>query len=350
MNKPLVSVKSRSQSEPLVSVILPTFNRPRTLARAVQSVFDQTYKNFEVIIVNDGGCDIRPVVSMLNDAKKVRVIDHKENRGLAAARNTALRAAEGAYIAYLDDDDLFYSDHLATLVNSLHLTDYKVAYTDAVRSYDLVLDNGEPTIKKETIQSEEFDREWLLVTNVAPVICFMHTRTALANAGLFDEELGPLEDWDLWIRVSREYEFLHVRKATCEIRWSFDGSTMTSSQMADFIHQRKRIFKKHECYVRQSPRAQLGQSKSLQRMNRDLPQKEYMQDLIRRSKASGTADTPVVRELIARLYELTDRLDKQSETLNDLSSKFDELIRFRERVRQNPGFKAYHWLRNRSQL
>lgn len=336
------------QDPPVVSVIVPTFNRPDALALAITSILNQTYQNFEVIIVNDGGCDVRLNVSPEAE-HRVRYISHETNRGLAATRNTALRAARGTYVAYLDDDDIFYPDHLEVLVHALRTSGCEVAYTDAVRVYQAPGTGGSAT-RRETIQSQEFDRDWLLVTNVAPVICFMHTRSAGERVGFFDEELGPLEDWDLWIRMSRECDFLHVKKATCEIRWSLDGSTMTSSQMADFVHQRRRIFDKHKDLTPNDPRARAAQMRSGLMMGRELPRKHHLQQLIKRTKASRVSEEPVVRELLAQLYELDSQLDKSDIELCELEGQLNELARLRDRVRSIPGFKTYHWLRHRSSV
>lgn len=334
-------------ADPLVSVIVPTYNRPERLQRAINSILDQTYKDFEVIVVNDAGCDVGPLISSYHPAR-VRYLSHETNKGLAAARNTALRVAEGSLIAYLDDDDIFHNDHLETLVQALGNGGYEVGYTDAVRAYEASPGDQRKTARSEIVESQDFDRESLLVSNVAPVICFMHTRTAIENVGLFDEQLGPLEDWELWIRMSRQYDFLHVRKATCEVRWTLDGSTMTSSQMAGFIQQRLRIFEKHKAFVQESPRAQAQQSRLSELMMRELPRKENLQELISRAQTSGISQEPIVRELIAQLVEFDNRLDTSEAALIDLEAKFNELVTLRERVRQIPGFKAYHWLRHRS--
>lgn len=338
---------SAQNAEPLVSVIVPTFNRPERLQRAIKSILDQTYQNFEVIVVNDAGCDVEPLISSYRSVR-VRYIFHETNKGLAAARNTALRVAEGSLIAYLDDDDIFYRDHLETLVQELGNSGFEVGYTDAVRANDASPGDRKETASSEIVESQDFDRELLLVANVAPVICFMHTRTAIEGVGLFDEELGPLEDWDLWIRMSRQRDFLHVRKATCEVRWTLDGSTMTSSQMAGFIQQRLRIFEKHKAFAQESPRAQIQQSKLCELMSRELPRKQNLQELINRTQASGISQEPIVRELIAHLVEFDKRLDTSEAALIDMEAKFNELVTLRDRVRQIPGFKAYHWLRHRS--
>jgi len=214
---------------PLVSIIVPTYKRPDMLMNALKSIFGQTYQYYEVIVINDGGSDVRQLFEGLNN-DKIRCLQHDTNRGLPAARNTGIKAARGKYVAYLDDDDLFYPDHLETLVNFLESTEYQVAYTDAHRSYQEMRNGKYVTIKKEVPYSFEFDYERILKENFIPVLCVMHRRSCLDTVGLFDETLQSLEDWDLWMRMSRIFQFAHIPLVTCSVSWRQDGSTMTSGQ------------------------------------------------------------------------------------------------------------------------
>ncbi len=101
-----------SVDSPLVSVIIPAYNQADFLAEAIQSVLDQTYPNFEVIVVNDASPDhTEEVVAQFRDPR-VKYIRHEENKGLPATRNTGMRAASGEIIALLDSDDLFHPDKL----------------------------------------------------------------------------------------------------------------------------------------------------------------------------------------------------------------------------------------------
>lgn len=97
---------------PTVSVIVPTYNRPDRLRTALASLGAQTYQDFEIIVVNDAGCEVGSVIDACADRHRIMTITHDRNRGLAAARNSGLRAAKGTYIAYLDDDDRYLPHHL----------------------------------------------------------------------------------------------------------------------------------------------------------------------------------------------------------------------------------------------
>ena len=128
------NVGGSESGRPLVSIVLPTQNRPDTLREALQSIVAQTYREIETIVVNDGGLDVSYVLSDFNSKCNIRYLSHAVRKGPAAARNTALKVARGQYIAYLDDDDLYYPYHVETLVECLESSGCQVAYTDSFRA------------------------------------------------------------------------------------------------------------------------------------------------------------------------------------------------------------------------
>ena len=218
---------------PLVSVIIPTFNRPAMLRESVESVLRQTYKHWEVVVINDGGVDVTALLASFHAEDRVRSVSHQTNQGLAGARNSGLLAARGAFVAYLDDDDIFYPEHLATLVQALG-SKGAVAYTDAYRAHQIRQGERYVVSQRDVPYSFDFDCDRILVENFIPVLCVMHARECVDQVGLFDPSLKRLEDWDLWIRMSRRFQFIHVPKITCEFRWRDDGSTMTSARGIGF--------------------------------------------------------------------------------------------------------------------
>ena len=138
---------------PLVSVILPTYNRPQFLARALYCIMAQKYDDFEVVVVNDAGEDVSELVGAF---PKTSYLAHETNRGLSAARNTGIKVARGKYITYMDDDDILFPEHLSTLVGGLEGTpDAHAAFTDCYRWYDehyLVGARKKPTGKPQTVR------------------------------------------------------------------------------------------------------------------------------------------------------------------------------------------------------
>ncbi|HOD35758.1 MAG TPA: glycosyltransferase [Syntrophales bacterium] len=233
-----------SVSEPLVSVIVPTYNRPDMLDETLKSVLRQTFKDFEIIVINDGGADVEDRLKTLNTAGNIHYVRHERNRGLPAARNTGIRLARGKYIAYLDDDDVYYPDHLETLVSHLESNEHKVAYTDAHRAFQEKRNGRYQIVKKDVPYSFDFDYERILRDNFIPVLCVMHEKSCLGEVGLFDETLKSLEDWDLWMRMSRKFKFAHIPKVTCAFTWRQDGSTMTTGQSGEMAQARTIVTKR----------------------------------------------------------------------------------------------------------
>ena len=223
---------SQTTRSPLVSVILPTCNRLKLLVESIRSILRQTFQDFEVIIVNDGGEDVRPIVQGLQNGK-LSLRTHAQNAGPAAARNTGLRMAQGKYIAYLDDDDMYYPDHLGTLVAFLENNPvYQVAYTDALYSHQEKV--GEQYVEKsrQVRYSSDFDQDQMLLGNYIPMLCVFHRKDCLDQVGNFDETLLRASDWDMWLRMSRTFGFAHIKQVTCQVRWLADASSLVSKMDA----------------------------------------------------------------------------------------------------------------------
>jgi len=122
--------KGLKKNRCLVSVIMATCNRTEEIRESIESFLVQTLKEAELIVINDGGTDKVKEIIESYDSPKIKYYKFPENRGLAAALNEGVRQAEGKYIAYLDDDDVYYPNHLATLVDTLEASGYKLAYSN----------------------------------------------------------------------------------------------------------------------------------------------------------------------------------------------------------------------------
>ncbi len=251
---------------PMVSVIVPTYNRPDRLQVALNSVLTQTYQDFEIVVVNDGAADVNEVVAPLNKDGRITTIWHDHNRGLAAARNTGLRVAKGTYIAYLDDDDTYLPDHLETLVKALQGGEHKIAYTDAWRVHELRQGEGYVVTKRDIPYSRDFNCVDLLLGNYFPVLCVMHERCLLDQVGYFDESLFAHEDWDLWIRMATLYPFLHIKRTTAAFTWRHDGSSMTSSTNDTYWRTTDIIYRKYRPYAERVAGVLEAQQKQLDGM------------------------------------------------------------------------------------
>jgi glycosyltransferase involved in cell wall biosynthesis len=159
---------------PLVSVIIPTYNRPVFLRRAVRSVLKQTFSDLEIIVINDGGDDPRILVPELEN-KKVKFINLDTNRERSVARNIGIDRSSGKYIAYLDDDDMFYPNHISILTRTLNENrSFKIVYSDDYRAYQVITSHGVKTILKDVPYSVDFSDADLFVQNYIPILCVMH--------------------------------------------------------------------------------------------------------------------------------------------------------------------------------
>lgn len=235
------------EKQPLVSVILTTDNSPQLLANALRSLARQTYANFEVLVVGNGGPDVTEQVRKADIGHPVSYFPFPQRQQPATVRNAALRAAKGAYIAYLDDKDLFYPRHLERLALVLRDNpDIGAAYSDAHQGRPYVFANGLSTVRKEELPAREFDQMQLLISNFIPLVCMMHRASCLEQTGLFDESLSVLEDWDLWIRISQHAPMRRVPFITAQLTATGSRLVSRSGRIAESIDTLLTIYRKYE--------------------------------------------------------------------------------------------------------
>jgi glycosyltransferase involved in cell wall biosynthesis len=186
-------------------VVIPTHNRPDRLAKAIQSVLDQTERDFELFVVDDGSHDqaAADVVRASGDPR-VSYIQLPVARGPAAARNAGIAKATAPYVAFLDDDDEWLPEKLAVQVAALERADPGVGLTYSARiTVDKIA--GTEVITRFPVA---FDRASGL--NVITLSSVLMKRRCLDSVGVFDEELFGTEDFDLWIRAAESYTFSYV--------------------------------------------------------------------------------------------------------------------------------------------
>jgi glycosyltransferase involved in cell wall biosynthesis len=187
-----------AMSSPLVSVIIPAYNQGHYLGKAIQSVLDQTYPSFEVLVVDDGSTDDTAVVTRQFADARVRYI-YKDNGGLSSARNTGVRNSSGEFLTYLDSDDLFLPTKLSLLVEALQ------ARPEAgfAAGQSIPIDENEQPISTIFDTPIPEDTRRLVLGNPLHVGSVMVRRDWQARAGEFDESLRSYEDWDMWLRLAR---------------------------------------------------------------------------------------------------------------------------------------------------
>jgi glycosyltransferase involved in cell wall biosynthesis len=194
---------------PYVSVIIPTYNRASLLERSIRSVLSQTFQNYEIIVVDDASVDnTDEVVSTFGDPR-IRYLKHETNRGGSAARNTGIKAAKGKFIAFQDSDDEWLPDKLEKQVKILVHSPpiVGVVYTGFWR----IQGDRKEYIPGPEIQVKEGNiyRE-LLRENFVTTQAVLVKKACLAKVGQFDETLPRLQDWELFLRIAKHFEFRYV--------------------------------------------------------------------------------------------------------------------------------------------
>ena len=231
---------------PLVSVITATRDRLRLLGDALSSVHRQSYPDWEVIVANDGGENISPVLKSLprDLHQKVRAIDLPTSRGPAAARNQAIHLAKGEVLTFLDDDDRYLPNHLKCLISGLRGASAAMAYT----ATELVRESVHEGVRKELARQPfqpglRYSRPLLLVGNFIPINAWGVRRECFDAVGLFDESLHFLEDWDFLLRASDQFDIHQIDVVTAEYRVTERANDSVSKrhshrQGVEAIHRR----------------------------------------------------------------------------------------------------------------
>ncbi|QMV39811.1 glycosyltransferase family 2 protein [Cohnella cholangitidis] len=201
--KRLLIRKYRSKSQrSLISVIMPTFNRAKVIPFAIRSVLRQSYRNWELIIVDDGGQDDTERVVQAFKDPRIRYFKKRFNKGAGSARNAGLRISSGTYLAYLDSDNEWDPDYLLLMVNALkNSPSHESIYCgqDIYRS-----SKRSPDMKFEGVRAGLFNRSMLENKNYIDLNVFMHHRSLYEKHGGFDAKLVKLLDWDLLLRYSND--------------------------------------------------------------------------------------------------------------------------------------------------
>ena len=188
---------------PVVSVIIPTYNRAHLLPRALESVLAQTDPDFEILVVDDASTDATHGVTTAYDDARIRYFRQPENRGVAAARNRGLREARGEFVAFLDSDDEWFPDKLA-----LQVARFRELGPEAGLIYsgvETVRDGGVRSIETPVFAGNIY-RDMLLRNVIhGGGSNAMIRREIVRHVGYFDEGLPAIEDYDYWLRIARRY-------------------------------------------------------------------------------------------------------------------------------------------------
>ncbi len=209
---------------PRVSIVIPNYNQARYVSDAINSVLAQTYSSYEILVVDDGSTDDSREV-LAGFGVQIRYI-WQENQGLAGARNTGIRAAQGEFLALLDADDIWLPDFLRTMVSIADAYPeaaviYCCAQGMAVGGQDLPQTFGGPVVASAHLYQSILRANWIIPSTV------LMRRSVIEAAGLFDQSLRSCEDWDLWLRLLPKAVFVGV--PGCLVRYRLHGSSLSKN-------------------------------------------------------------------------------------------------------------------------
>ena len=232
----------------LVSVIIPTYNRKESLLRSVESVLNQTYKNIEIIIVDDNSSDgTSEKVQEISD-NRVDYIKLERNSGACAARNTGIRNAHGDYIAFQDSDDYWYPEKLEKQFAFLSSYDADVSFCRFRR----INTAGEEIAlfpHEETAQGILTYKD-LLFENLASTQCIIAKKSVM-NRELFDERYPRFQDWELILRLSGKYRTAYQKEVLVDV---LVQDKSISGNPHNAVLAQRMLFKRYRREILENPR------------------------------------------------------------------------------------------------
>ena len=236
----------QNQLSPFFSIVIPTYNRKEKLLKTIQSALSQSYKNFELIIVDDGSNDgTERAISEIEDVR-IEYIRHKTCRGANAARNTGIHNAKGDYISFLDSDDRFLENKLFRIAEEIkNMPDQVIFLSSSIQ----VTKNEEavhyhPSLCLKPKQFRNMLCNYLIDPSTSGLII---RRDILLGCGGFDESLKRMQDRELLLRLSGQYGCQVIEDILWKKNWSDDGvSSYTRGYLTAFM----RILDKHEFFLK----------------------------------------------------------------------------------------------------
>lgn len=195
----MIFLRGVKMQKKLVSVIIPTYNRGYILDSALTSLCNQTFQDFEVVVVDDGSTDDTESIVKSYDKLQIVYIKCEENRGGNHARNIGISRAEGKYFAFLDSDNEWLPDNLAIKVKLLQETEEQVGFVFG--SFYVIREEKQEIFLPTEIETQEKLKRKMLTTNVVDTNTALVKRECFEKVGLFDEKLKRLQDWDMFGRI-----------------------------------------------------------------------------------------------------------------------------------------------------
>jgi glycosyltransferase involved in cell wall biosynthesis len=207
-----------NEEHPLVSVIMPCFNGEKFISEAIESVINQTYKNWELIIIDDSSTDnSKKIIKQYYTAdKRIHYIQNKKNKGIPSTRNTGIKISNGEYIAFLDQDDLWMKDKLDLFIREFNRYDIKVGIIfsdiEIVFADNIISRNYKKVnyYKIQKLSKRDFIKELFMRNFIKSPSQVVLSKECFNKLGLLDERLHGGDDYDFWLRAAGEFNFKYL--------------------------------------------------------------------------------------------------------------------------------------------
>ena len=226
---------------PKVSVIIPTYNRPELLKRAINSVFNQKYRNFEIVIIDDNSENENENIVKEFPPRYIKYLKRKKREDIAFKRNLGIKFSTGEYVAFLDDDDEWLPNKLMQQTSMLTVADKSVG---VIHSNAFIDDGSKVSLTHKAGMFNSIPQnllEYNFVVNSSSVV----KRECFNLVGYLDEKLAYCEDWDFWIRVSQRFRFIYLDEPTVISHWEDPNNDRGSQDLRRVIKGYQRFIAKH---------------------------------------------------------------------------------------------------------
>ena len=213
-----------------VSIIIPVYNGSNFIKSSIESALSQTYKNIEVIVINDGSNDNNETEKIVKSFGKRIKYYKKENGGTSSAINYGITKATGEYISWLSHDDLYYPDKIEKEVRILGNRKDQIVFSD----YEYIDEQGnlieDIIIKDKLISTDPF---YVFYKRMICGISLLIPKQFLLEQGMFDKKLLCTQDYDMWYKLLNNYDFVYLNKKTAKVRLHTSQDSNTKSYVVD---------------------------------------------------------------------------------------------------------------------
>jgi len=248
--------------------VIPAYNVAPYIGETLDSVFDQTFTDFEVIVVNDGSPDTVELERALEPyMSRIRYIK-QENLGAGAARNEGLRAAQGEFIAFLDADDLWLPNYLDEQLKFIHRDNYDLVYSDALLFGDSPIAGR--TYMQTSPSNGPVNFKSLVHYECNPITSgVLARRQSILDVGLFDEHIVNGQDFDLWLRLVRNgAKMAYQRKVL--LRYRYHAESLSSTDPVTKIVRQLRLFERFTQTYELTPGERAEVDRMFEKLNAEM--------------------------------------------------------------------------------